>query len=854
MKHFLVLVFILVSLAAQAQVKIGLGNRNRDNSTSQEKKDEVNYSAAKDFTIADITITGVEYLNRISLISMSGLKVGDKIKIPGETIGKAIKKLWAAGLIGDIKITITKTEGSSVYLNIDLKERPRLSRYEFVGIAKGQQKTISEKISLIRGKVLNDALLKNTENTIKDFYAEKGFKNAKVKILQKKDTTFGKASNWVYVEVNIDKGNKVKINDIIFEGIADMPEKKLLKKMKKTKEKWFLRIFTPSKFIKEEFLKDKDNLITFYNKNGYRDAQIIKDSVYAFDENTVNIHLKINEGRKFHYRNIIWKGNTVYNAKELSAILAIEKGDVYDPEELNKRLNFSPASTDITSLYMDDGYLFFNIQPVEVKVEEDSIDIEMRIFEGEQATINKVTVKGNTLTSDHVVLRELRTLPGQKFSRSMLIRSRQELSALGYFDPETIDIKPIPNQADGTVDVAYKVEEKSSNQFELSGGWGGFYGFVGTLGLSINNFSLRKTLDWKNWRPIPQGDGQKLQIRFQSNGQLFQNYSFSFTEPWLGGKKPHSLTIAANHSLNRRGLFGAVGGLNDSYMQITGGNISFGRRLKFPDDYFTMINVLSFNRYFLKDFRGFSDFNNGAAINFNFGTTISRNSVDNPTYPRSGSTMTLAMNFTPPYSLITGKVINDDTPPSERYKLLEFHKWMFDSHWYLKLVGNLVLRTSAHMGFMGRYNDKMPYSPFERFILGGSGMTFNSFILGTDIIALRGYRDNSIKPSEFVNGQLSSELGGIAYNKFVCELRYPVSLQPNATIFVLAFAEAGNNWGNFKDYSPFDLRRSVGIGARIFMPAFGMLGFDYGYGLDRIPGVQDANKGQFHFIIGQQIR
>ncbi|TAD98150.1 MAG: hypothetical protein EAZ97_11310 [Bacteroidetes bacterium] len=506
-------------------------------------------------------------------------------------------------------------------------------------------------------------------------------------------------------------------------------------------------------------------------------------------------------------------------------------------------------------MYQDDGYLFFNIQPIEIQVDEDSVDVEMRITEGEQANINKVIVNGNTLTSDHVILRELRTMPGQKFSRSNIIRTQQELAQLGYFDPEKISIKPEPNPAEGTVNIQYKLEEKSSNQFELSGGWGGFYGFIGTLGLTINNFSLRKI--FKEWRPIPQGDGQKLAIRFQSNGPRFQNYSISFTEPWLGGKKPHSFSVSLSHSLQAGGAFlGSVVTAPTSTtqsMQVTSATISFGRRLTFPDDRFTMINSLSFNRYKMNNWGIIPGFSSGISNNFSLNTTISRNSIDNPTYPRSGSSITFAVNLTPPYSMFMDRNWSDLTS-AQRYEFVEYHKWMFDNSWYLKLAGNLVLRASSHIGFLGTYTDKVGSSPFERFVLGGSGMTFNNVILGVDNIALRGYPDQKITPVEYING-VKSTSGGVAYNKFVLELRYPISLQPSATVFVVTFAEAGNNWGAVSDMNPFDLKRSVGLGARIFMPAFGMLGFDYAWGFDNYPGkLQKGVEGQFHFTIGQQIR
>ncbi len=846
----LFLSFILVvftTSSALAQIKLGYGG------SSKKDKFKIDYANPKEYTIEEITVEGVKYLNEGTIIAMSGLRKGDKIRIPGDAITNAVRKLWKPGLVGNVKIDATKVKDNKIWLKITLSERPRLSRYEFYGVPKGQHSTLSEKISLIRGRMLNDAILKNTENALRNHYIEKGFKNIEVKITPQPDTTISSgAKNWVYLRIDINKHKKVRIEEITFEGISEIKEKRIRRKLKKTKQKRFGRVFAPSKFVESLYEEDKENLIKFYNKLGYRNASIDVDTVWdVTGEDLVKIKFKITEGKKFRYRNLTWTGNSVYKDETLARILGIKKGDIYNPEELQKRLNFSPTSTDIMSLYMDDGYLFFQINPTEVQVSEDSIDIEMRIVEGEQADINKIIINGNTVTSDHVIYRELRTIPGEKFSRSDLIRTQQELAGLGYFDPETINIRPIPNQANGTVDIVYDLEEKSSNQFELSGGWGGFQGFIGTLGLSVNNFSTRKM--FKQWNPIPQGDGQQLSLRMQSNGRAFQNYSFSFTEPWFGGKKPHSLSFSVSYSISRQrnSVYDVRSFSGKAHILST--TISFGRRLTFPDDRFTMLNSFSYLRYNLDNFQSsFGDFTDGISNSFVLNTTIARNSIDNPTYPRGGSSVSLSISLTPPYSLFSDRTYSVGDP--DRFKWIEYHKWMFDNSWYTKLVGNLVLRTSAHMGFIGVYGDR-DISPFERFTLGGSGLTINNFLLGTDIIGLRGYTDNSIRPIEFdENGNQRSEIGGVTYNKFVMELRYPISLKPAATIFMVAFAEAGNNWGNFDDFNPFEVRRSVGAGARIFMPAFGMLGFDWAYGFDEIPGVPNANGAQFHFTIGQQIR
>jgi outer membrane protein insertion porin family len=848
-KIVFIISLIITPLLVQAQ-KIGLGyNKN--------KKIEVDYAKPQDYIIGGITVVGSEFLERNALLSMSGLKEGDKIKIPSEETSNVIRKLWKSGIIGDAKLDIVKIEGDKVFLEISVKERPRLSRTVFEGIRKGQHETLNDKIKLIKGKVINESMMKTAENKIRNHYADKGFKNTKVLIVPQKDTTLSRA-NQAYLKINVNKGSKVKISEIDLEGVSAFPEKTIKRKLKKTKEKRFGRIFSPSKFIQKEFDKDKDNLIAFYSKNGYRNATIDADSVIDVSEELVAIKMKINEGKKFYYRNIKWVGNTVYTDAILGEVLGIKSGEVYNPEEMSKRLNYSPTSSDVTSLYMDDGYLFFSVEPVEVQVDEDSIDIEMRIFEGEQANINKINLRGNTRTSDHVIHRELRTVPGAKFSRSDIIRTQREIAALNYFDPEKIGINPAPNMSEGTVDINYTVEERPSDQIELSGGWGGFFGFVGTVGLVLNNFSMNKFLKFKDWKGIPQGDGQKLALRVQANGRRFQNYSITFTEPWLGGRKPSGFTTAINHSISRTinpSTQTTIGSL-----QITGINTSLMRRLTFPDDWFVMSNSLGYQHYNLNNFTqgGIGSLGDGKYNSITFNTTISRNSIDNVQFPRSGSTVSLSMSFTPPYSLITGQDLFSRASGS---KWVEYYKWMFDNTWYQQIVGNLVISARAHMGLMGAYNKSVPISPFERFVLGGSGMTFNNFLLGTEIISLRGYQDQSVIPLQSDgNGALiyrstnSGGQGGIIYNKFVFEMRYPLSLAQSATIFVLAFAEGGNNWARFSDFNPFDLKRSAGVGARIFMPAFGMLGIDWGYGFDQVPGAIGINGGQFHFTIGQTVR
>ncbi|NLR90567.1 MULTISPECIES: outer membrane protein assembly factor BamA [Flammeovirga] len=811
---------------------------------SQSNKYNVDYGTPVEYTIAGIDVVGADFNDKNALINIAGFKVGEKIKIPGDGISKAVKKLWKLGIVGDVQINITEIQGSDIYLQIALKERPKLSKFYFEGIKKGQAKTLTDKVQLVRGRIVTESMIRNTQNVIKDHYAEKGFRNTEVKIVKEKDPVL---ANSVVLRIDVNKKQKVKIEEINLVGVEKLTEKKVKRKLKKTKEKRFGRIFTPSKFIDEEYKNDKKSLVEYYNEEGYRDAEILRDSVYDVAESMVSIDMDIYEGQQYFYRNITWSGNYKYSDEQLARVLGITKGDVYNTTELNKRLSFNPNGADISALYMDDGYLFFSVTPTEVLVTGDSVDIEMRIFEGEQAYVSKIIVNGNTKTSDHVIYREVRTLPGQKFSRADLIRTQRELSTLGYFDPETIDIQPKPNMSNGTVDIQYGLTEKANDQIELSGGWGGYYGFVGTVGLVFNNFSLRNVGDFSKWRPLPAGDGQRLQLRVQASGIQYQTYSISFTEPWLGGRKPNSLTVSYNYS-NQNSYSGDV---KIGSLGINAATVALGRRLQWPDDWFTMSNSLSFLVYDLNNWyaTGFGDYNNGKSYNLTFNTTISRNSIDAPTYPRRGSQVSLSISLTPPYSLLTDKDYSDpNITDEERYKWVEYNKWMFDNAWYQAIIGDLVLAARAHIGFLAAYNQDKGLGPFERFIMGGDGLTQQYALLGTETIGLRGYENNSIVPYE------TEGLGGVVYNKYVMELRYPVSLNPAATIYLLGFMEGGNNWASLDEFNPFDMYKSAGFGARIFMPAFGMLGIDWAYGFDAPPGQRDISGSQFHFTIGQQLR
>lgn len=816
----------------------------------------INPAEPKEYTIAEVTVSGTQFLDPNSMVSISGLKPGDKIRIPGPAVTSSIKKMMDFGTLDDVEIMATKVEAEKIWLNIHIKERPRLYKVSFSGIRKGERETLNDKVKLIKGRVITPTIIKNTQLVIKKYYMDKGFYYTKVKVLQIPDSTRGQAT----LNFAITKGKKVKIQKINIEGNTAISDQVLKRKMKGTKQRRIGRLFNPSKYIPKKYDEDKEKLIAYYRKNGYRDATIEFDTIKNGDQ-TISIDMKIDEGQKYYYRNITWSGNYLYTSQYLGERLGIKKGDVYNPEELDKKINGIPGA-DVSSIYMDDGYLYFHIDPTERAVDGDSIDIEMRMSEGKQATINRILLNGNTKTSDRVVLRELFTLPGQKFSKTEIINTQRQLSQMGYFDPEKIQINPIPNQADGTVDIEYTVEEKPSDQIELSGGWGGYIGFVGTLGLVFNNFSIKNIPNRETWRPLPSGDGQKLSLRFQANGKQYQTYSLSFSEPWLGGKKPINFGVSFQRTVYRMtdlsSYYGYNTGVASGRLNYRGGyynngiTLSLGRRLKEPDRYLVMTHSLSYQRYRLDSLDIFRiGYSTGNSNNISFNTTISRNTLSDFQFPRSGSNISLSGTFTPPYSLFRKKAFSDKT---DTYRWVEYHKWMFDASYYATIVGKLVLSTRAHMGFLGAYGSKVGYSPFGRFILGGSGLagqgTFS--LADQDIIGLRGYQDQKVGPLA-QNGYPASG-GGIVYNKYVMELRYPVSLNPQATIFILGFAEGGNNWGTYKEFNPFDLKRSAGVGARIFMPAFGLLGIDWGYGFDKIQGSPTRSGPQFHFTIGQQIR
>lgn len=801
-----------------------------------------NYASPKEFIIGGVRVSGTRYLDESVLISISNLPVGDTIQVPGERISKAIENLWKQGLFSDIRVVATRTQGSLIFLELQLQERPRLSKFSFKGVTKSEADKIREQINLERDRVITENVLTNTRNKVRLFFVDKGYLNTEVTIREIRDSTF---ANREILEINVDKKKRVSIAAIDFEGNTALTDAQLRKAMKETKERTWFKIFTSGKYLEDKYVEDKALVIAKYNGAGFRDASIPSDTIYKLDKDQIAIKINIDEGRKYYFRNITWVGNTKHTSQELSNVLGIRRGDMYNQELLDERLYMSQSGRDVSSLYMDDGYLFFSVTPVEVTVEGDSIDMEMRIYEGKQARINKITISGNTKTNDRVIMREIRTKPGQLFSRSDIIRTQRELAQLGYFDQEKLGVNPKPNPADGTVDIEYTVEEKPSDQLELSGGYGANQ-LVGTLGLSFNNFSARNIFNRDAWAPLPSGDGQRLSLRAQSNGKFFQSYNASFTEPWLGGKKPNSLSVSVYHSVQTNGR--PKSDPLRSYIKITGTSVGLGKRLKKPDDFFTLYQEINFQYYLLNNYTGSFVYSTGNSKNLSFTEMISRNSIDAPIYPRSGSSNSLSLEFTPPWSIFNFNDVNYATAEDAvKYNWIEYYKVKFTSDWYNKLAGNLVFHSRVMFGYLGYYNRDIGASPFERFYLGGDGLSGFS-LDGREILALRGYDNNSLTP----RNQLGQQVGGTIFDKFTFELRYPMSLNPSATIFAVSFLEAGNSWLSFDEFNPFEIYRSAGAGIRIFLPVFGLLGLDWAYGFDPVSNLPGADGAHFHFMIGQQ--
>lgn len=837
---------------------------------------EIDYKNPKKYEIGEIRVEGADNFDHNAIKLIAGLKQGQTITIPGDQLSKAIRNLWKEELFSGVEIYAEREIAGVIYLVIKITPRPKLSRFKFKGVNKREADKIREQISLYSGKTITENLVYSTNNKIKSFFTEKGYYSVDVKINRVTDTLINNSEIFF---IDITKHHKVKIGELTIEGNHSIPTWKLKSALKDTKQKAFWRFWKKSKFSKVAYERDKLALLTKFNSIGLRDAAIVFDTVYLANTRDLAIKIKIDEGQKYYFGNFEWIGNTKFRSSYLDTVLGIKNGDMYDKTLLDQRLNMSQDGRDISSLYMDRGYLFFQIIPVETNVTNNHINFQVRLIEGKEARVKRVIIKGNTKTNDYVIRREIRTKPGDLFNRNDIIRTQRELAQLGYFNEQGFQINPIPNPTDGTVDIEYTVEEKSSDQIELSGGYGGRSnlgtstvgsstsslsnygsgGLIGTLGLTFNNFSTKNFLKKDSWSPLPGGDGQRLSIRAQSNGRVYQSYNFSFTEPWLGGRKPNSLTYWINHTdLNYSGV--AKSNTNYSGLGITGVGVGLGRRKKFPDDYFSAYYELSYQYYDLHNYTlwNSSNFKTGYANDVSLKYVLQRNSISSPIYPQGGSNITFTAKSSLPYSKFEGISDYSNQSAQERYKYLEYYKLKFTGEWFLPLTTDkkLVLRTRYGFAFLGAYTKSKGLIPSERFVMGGSGLSGAQQMGGREIIALRGYEDNAV----------SSSSGDPLIAKYVMEIRYPISLNPQATFYVLAFGEAGNTFPSFAKFNPLNVKRSAGVGIRVFLPMFGMLGLDYGFGFDRLDswsyghaGSSDADiiskgyHGKLSFSIGMNL-
>ena len=866
-------------------------------------QDRVPFDQGKKYILAEVKLTNKISFNDQTVVTFAGLEKGQKITIPGEEISAAIKKLGKLGLFDEISFYINHIQNDSVYLDLDIKELPKLKEVKFVGVKKGKVEGLIKDNSLTKGKVVNENLITTTKNYIENKYKKDGYYNTKVNINIVKDTA---AVNQVNMLVNIDKGDKIKISSIDFVGNEKISDKALRKAMKDTKQKNPIRILKASKFIKAKYKTDLEKVIASYKEKGYRDARIVSDSVtYNKDKNTLAIKINVEEGNKYYFGNIKFLGNTVYPDQLLSRILGVKKGETYNGVLLEKRIadKSKPDGEDITNLYQNSGYLFSNINAVEVKTVNDTIDFEIRVLEGPLAYFNKITVTGNDKTNDRVIYRELRTKPGEKYSKDELVRTIREIGQLGFFDPEAINpaFKNVDASA-GTVDIEYQLVEKGSSQIELQGGYGGG-GFIGTLGLSFNNFSARNMFNKSAYRPLPMGDGQKVSLRLQGS-TYFQTYSVSFSEPWFGGKKPVQFSSSISYSKQFLNNFQTQRVDKTKSFNILTVSVGLAKRLTVPDDYFVLSQSLSYQFYDLNNYNtGLFTFGNGSSRNLAYTVGLSRsNKGVNPIFPTYGSEFSISAKLTPPYSLLNGvdyKTLGDQKENKQvntidkgnqvdangnivgigdfidaagnkvfnfqdaaldqakvdqkRFNWLEYYKVKFKADWYTKVYGKFVLRALTEFGFLGAYNQDRGLVPFERFYLGGDGMA-NFSMDGRETVQLRGYPNNSLTPiiDDPKDPRFGQQIGATVYNKFSLEMRYPITLKASASIYALAFLEAGSSYADFKSYNPFALSRSAGVGLRVFMPAFGLLGIDFGHGFDALPGTTTPNGWETHFIIGQQ--
>ena len=831
----------------------------------------VDYNNPKKYIVGGVKLEGNEHFSPEQVLQLSSLQEGMEVTVPSEEMTNIVRRLWAQRFFDDVSIAIDSLVPTrdTAYFKITIVERPRVSRWTFSGVKSGEEKELLERLNFRRGGEFSEYVAKTSTDIIKRYYKEKGFYNVKVDVNTKRDTVIKSA---IRVQFAVDKGEKVKIKTITFNGAENVKESKLVRSMKKTRDARLQNFFSSKKFQEKEYENDKRSLITAFNEAGYRDARIVKDTMYYIEPNRLQIDFEIDEGKKYYFRDITWTGNSIYDSENLNKVLKINKGDVYDVVTMEKRLfgGGKQSDYDVTKLYRDNGYLFFQVQPVEMNVEGDSVDVEMRISEGKPATLNNIVINGNDLTNERVIRRQVFTRPGYLFSQSDFERSIREIASMGQFDPEAImgegGYSVIPNQMNNTVDLVYNVTEKPSSQLELSGGWGGNT-FVATVGVSFNNFSTRRFFDKSAWRPVPLGDAQNLSVRFQTNGTYYTSLSASFSEPWLFGKKPTSLNMSLyfTRQTNSYIYYNILN--NDEYMEVYGFAAGIGKRLKWPDNYFVLYNQLSWQTYRLQNWAYQFLFNTGISHNLSYTLSLSRTSTDQQIYPRQGSDFSFSLQLTPPYSLLRKKdygLLDVNGNPTkvdswkkidynfqssqDRYKWIEYHKWSFKGSVFSKLVGDLVLMARAQFGYLGYYNRNWGYSPFEGFRVGGDGMSgYDTY--GSEIISLRGYENYSLTPQAMSSyNSTGNYYAGNVYDKFTVELRYPVILQPQSTIYALLFLEGGNCWSDIRDFNPFQIKRSAGVGVRVFLPMIGLLGVDWGWGFD-----DPVNGGsQFHFVIGQQ--
>ena len=833
---------------------------------------EVDYNNPKKYVVGGVRLEGNQYLSADQILQVASLQKGMEVTVPSEEMSNIVTRLWLQRYFEDVSVSIdsiTPTRDTA-FFKISIIERPRVSRWVFSGVKSGEEKELRERLNIRRGGEFSEYVAKTSSDIIKRYYKEKGFYNVKVDVNTKRDTVIQSA---IRVQFAVDRGEKVKIQKITFKGADHVKESKLVRSMKKTRDKRLQNFFSSKKFQEKEYDNDKRSLIAAFNEAGYRDARIVKDTMYYVEPNRLQIDFEIDEGKQYFFRDITWTGNSVYSAETLNQVLKIKKGDVYDVVTMEKRLfgGGKQSESYVSQYYRDNGYLFFQLDPVELNIEGDSVDVEMRIVEGKPATLNNIVINGNDLTNERVIRRQLFTYPGYLFSQTDFERSIREIASMGQFDPEAI-MDPskgwsiLPNPMDNTVDIVYNVTEKPSSQLELSGGWGGNT-FVATVGVSFNNFSTRRFFDKTAWRPVPLGDAQNLSVRFQTNGTYYTSLSASFSEPWLFGKKPTSLNMSVYYTRQTNSYIYYNILNNDEYMEVYGFAAGLGKRLKWPDTYFVLYNQLSWQTYRLQNWAYQFLFNTGISHNLSYTLSLSRNSTDQQIYPRVGSDFSFSLQLTPPYSLLRKKdygLLDQDGHPTkvnswkdinydyqssqDRYKWIEYHKWSFKGAVYTKLVGDLVLMARAQFGYLGYYNRNWGYSPFEGFRVGGDGMSgYDTY--GSEIIALRGYENYSLTPQALSSyNSTGNYYAGNVYDKFTVELRYPVILQPQSTIYALLFLEGGNCWSDIRDFNPFQIKRSAGVGVRVFLPMIGLLGVDWGYGFD-----DHVNGGsQFHFVIGQQ--